>query len=193
MKMKDRQEILENSLSHSFKECKSFKEKRVFKKLACNEGVRKKKGVSLVSKLLGLRGPVRATKHAPKNNFIKEEMERFYLQDNISRCTAGKKECKTYKKTKHQIRYLTDTLMNLFTIYKEEGGKYNLSTFIKYKPFYVCSPKVQNRETCMCIKHSNMDMLFSALKKNGLIHNTTKNMTDILTALTCDRNSYNCM
>ncbi|CAH2088899.1 unnamed protein product [Euphydryas editha] len=61
-----------------------------------------------------------------KNNLIKNETECFYLRDDLSRYTAGKKECRTSDKKKEQIRYLNDTIGNLYQIYKSEGAKTEL-------------------------------------------------------------------
>lgn len=105
--------------------------------------------------------------------------------------TAGKRECRTLGKTRKQIRYLTDTLLNLFNKYREEGGKRSFSTLYKYKPFYAITPNIQNRETCFCAKHNNIELLFYALKKNKVF--TYPSMSDILKELCCDVKSEECM
>ncbi|PZC77517.1 hypothetical protein B5X24_HaOG203230 [Helicoverpa armigera] len=90
-----------------------------------------------------------------------------------------------------QIRYLVDTLRNLYQIYKNEGGKYSYTTFFRYKPFYILSPGLASRDTCMCIKHSNMDFIFMALKLKGVI--TFTNIGDLLKNVACDTKSFRCM
>lgn len=87
------------------------------------------------------------------------------MRDDISKSTSGKNECRTFKKQKEQIRYLTDTLFNIYKIYRAEGGTKSLATFYKYHPFYVLSQTVQNRDTCLCIKHRNFQKFFSVLQK----------------------------
>lgn len=94
-----------------------------------------------MAKLLGLKGHVRMMKRAEryqKNLNIKKEIGDFFLRDDISRSTAGKRECITFQKEKKQIRYLTDTLFNLYQIYREEGGTYSFITFYRHKPFLSC-------------------------------------------------------
>lgn len=122
---------------------------------------------------------------------IKPEIEAFFCRDDISRCTAGMKETKSKNKRKMQIRYLTDTIQNLYQIYKTEGGKFSFTTFYRCKPFYVLSPTVRSRNTCLCIKHSNMEYMFIALKMNKAI--SYKNMEEFLSVISCDINSYTCM
>ncbi|CAH2097033.1 unnamed protein product [Euphydryas editha] len=145
-----------------------------------------------MSKLLGLKGKIRKRKITVKNNLIKNDIECFYLRDDISRCTAGKKECRTSDKKKEQIRYLTDTIGNLYQIYKSEGGKYSISTFYKYKPFHVLAPNVQNRETCLCIKHENFEMLLQTIQKNKILLNC-KTVADVTSKVSCDLKSFSCM
>lgn len=79
-----------------------------------------------------------------------------------------------------QIRYLTDTLQNIYEIYKKEGGTHSFTTIFRYKPYYVLSPTAKNRDTCMCVKHSNMEYLFIALKNKNVID--YKNLEDTMYA-----------
>lgn len=192
--MEAREDVLEVSLRSIYNKTKTRTEKQLLKGLAQRENISK----GYVGKLLGLKGRVRMRIKAPneryqKNLKIKKNIEDFFLRDDISRSTAGKKECRTFKKEKKQIRYQTDTLFNLYQIYKEEGGKSSFITFYRYKPFFVLSPNVQNRETCMCIKHSNMEMLFAALKKSGVLPDEVKSLTDAISELVCNLKSYQCM
>lgn len=191
LKLKAREELLEEALKTTYKNSETTG-KRVFKDMARQESVKKNRAVGYVTKLLGLRGTIRQNKlKRYKVPIIQQEIEAFFLRDDISRCTAGKKECRTHKKDKKQKRYLLDTLSNLYTIYKEEGGKYSFSTFCKYKPFYVLSPSVSDRDTCLCVKHSNMDMMFNALKQKQIIQ--YQNMTDLISSMICERKSRECM
>lgn len=66
------------------------------------------------------------------NKKIQENIKQFHLRDDISRNTAGKRETKTRGKKKMQIRYLTDTLQNIYEIYKKEGGTHSFTTLFRY-------------------------------------------------------------
>lgn len=166
-KLKARQEIFEISLRETYKTAKTSQEKSLLKSAAFNEVVKANKSAKAVAICLGLKGRIRFSKKKVQlNKNVKEEMTNFYCRDDISRITAGRKETRTRGKKKMQIRYLTDTLQNLYDdIYKKEGGVYSFTTFFRYKPFYVLTPTAKNRDTCMCIKHSNMEYLFIALRK----------------------------
>lgn len=189
-KLQARQEVLECSLKTVYKHANTQKEKRLLKNIAINQNVKASKSVMYLTRYLGLKSRIRSTKNKlPK--CIPKDIETFYNRDDISRCTAGKHETRTRGKQKMQIRYLTDTFANLYNIYKKEGGKYSFTSFFRYKPFYILSPTVKNRDTCLCIKHSNIENIFIALKKNNILSYT--NLEDVITQTTCDRKSYTCM
>lgn len=101
-KMKVREEYLESILKQSLKHCKTQNEKRITKKIFVNENVIRDRKKTYVTKILGLKGRIRTHKGTLKNNKIKNELERFFLRDDISRCTAGKREARTEKGSKRK-------------------------------------------------------------------------------------------
>ncbi|XP_063634914.1 uncharacterized protein LOC134805569 [Cydia splendana] len=183
-KLKARQEILESTIKKTYQSNCSKNEKTVMQKL-----VRNSENKNLVSKMLGLKFKPRAKPKKIRRIDIKE-ITQFYLKDDVSRNTAGKKETRTKNKEKVQIRYLLDTLVNTFKKYKSEGGRYGFTTFYKHKPFYVLSPGLSSRNTCLCIKHSNFGFLHTAMVKHGLV---TGGIKEIMSKVSCDTNNYNCM
>lgn len=185
-KMKIREEVLENTLKKTYQTCKKQAEKQLLKSLAVNSTNK-----TYISKLIGLKGKVRTKKMPKERNFISEEIENFYLRDDISRSTAGKKECKTKNKEKHQIRYLMDTIQNQYQTYKDGGDKYKFTTFYKHKPLYVICSHLSSRNTCLCVKHDNIELQFKTLKQNGVLNQNT--IKEVLSALACDIKSYSCM
>lgn len=70
-----------------------------------------------LSSFVGLKGAIRISKsrHEKQNN-LATIIAQFYLQDDVSRATAGKKETKTLNKEKIQNKYL---LSNITDIYKK--------------------------------------------------------------------------
>lgn len=106
--------------------------------------------------------------------------------------TAGKKEYITLKKDKRQKRYLLENLRNLHKIYLTMS-KYPLSyqSFCKLKPFWVLKPKVEDRETCRCLKHLNFEYLVLALGNAKVIEAKTSN--DVIRTMCCDPVKANCL
>lgn len=191
-KLTARQEILEISLRETYCTTQSLAEKRLLKSVAVNQVVKTNRSVKTIATCLGLKGRIRQSKKKiVLNKKIQEDIKRFYLRDDISRNTAGKRETKTRGKKKMQIRYLTDTLQNLYEIYKKEGGTHSFTTLFRYKPYYVLSPTAKTRDTCMCVKHSNMEYLFIALKNKNVIE--YKNLEETINKSVCDKNLHACM
>lgn len=43
------------------------------------------------------------------------------------------------------------------------------SLFTRFRPFWVVSPTLSNRDTCACTIHENMDLQLAALKKANIL------------------------
>ncbi|XP_045450416.1 DNA ligase 1-like [Melitaea cinxia] len=147
LKLKARTELLELTLKTSYKQCQTVKEKQTLKNVVLKENIQSIIKKTFVSKLLGLKGMVRITNKNKTENKIRKEIENFYVRDDVSRMTAGKKQCRTFRKKKEQIRYLTDTVRNLYTMYRKEGGKYafQLLTNINLFMYYPLPCKTEKR------------------------------------------------
>ncbi|CAB3256475.1 unnamed protein product [Arctia plantaginis] len=182
--------VLVDSLKLCYETTRHNDCKRVIKSVVDSSIVEKYKMKGKMSTYLGLRGKIRYIQVKKKNYALLNQLKDFYERDDVSRATAGKKEFKTLHKDKRQRRYLLDTLENLFKKYKSEGGKGKLTTFKKYRPFYILPPKVDRRETCACIKHENILMKFKVLKSLGLIK--SQSLDEILSLLLCNPKSKEC-
>lgn len=154
---------LKQSIRSTYIQCKNLKEKTLIKNFLLQSNMKYK------STVLGLTGKIRTKLQNHRGNKNVDCIKRFFLRDDISRATSGKKECKTKNKKKKQIRYLVDTLQKLYVTYVREGGRVSFTTFTRYKPFYVLSPSVRNRNTCLCVKHSNMQFMAHALKRGTFL------------------------
>lgn len=99
--------------------------------------------------------------HTDQEKEIKREIEDFFDDDSNSRIAADKKECIKKNGLTKQKRYLTDTLINLHKKFNVTYKEVSYSTFCKYRPFWVVYPKESDRNTCSCVKHVNMDLLYS--------------------------------
>ncbi|XP_048006034.1 uncharacterized protein LOC125241546 [Leguminivora glycinivorella] len=184
-------DILSESLGLVYKES-TRKEKQVLKKVMKSSITSKHRMTAKITKAVGIKGKIRSNcGKSAKRKLLICEIHKFYLRDDISQATAGKKECKTKNKTKMQIRLLTDTIYNLYKIYKRDGGKASYSTLSRHRPFYVIPPKLQNRDTCACIRHSNIKFKILKLYKLGLIK--TKQTEELLIQIACSLKSKECM
>lgn len=146
---------------------------------------------SLTAKL-GLKGRVRINKPNKDNeNENIKKIEEFYERDDVSRATAGRKECKTKNQNKQQKRFLLDSMLNLFKKYVSDGGKCSYTTFTRHRPFYIVNPAISDRNTCARIKHSNL--FLKAEKLNNLHIIDTSNLTELVTQICCNIESKQCM
>lgn len=124
---------------------------------------------------------------------IKNSIQDFYEEDDNSWLCPGKKEFITKKKIRKQKRYLRDTIQNLHSKFLKlnPNTKISYSFFCKYRPFWVVTPNVNARETCLCKDHENMELVVSAMKKNGLI--AEKSAFEVLKTLCCDPRDLDCL
>ena len=88
-------------------------------------------------------------------------MKDFYVRDDVSRITAGKKETVTKSKVKEQKRFLLDSMKNLHSKFKAEHNLVHISYswFSRLRPFYVVIAGVSDRETCLCKTCDNAELI----------------------------------
>ena len=101
--------------------------------------------------------------------------KRKYLEEyrHLQSIQDENKEMKeiTLKKTGTKKTYMyaqrmvyTQPVRKLFDLFKEEEReKCSLSTFIKYKPFYITSPKEREKESCLCKRFLNIHLLLNGV------------------------------
>lgn len=112
--------VLTDSLKQTYKSCDNS-DKRVLKGVVDNDFVKKYKITTNLTQNLGLKSNIRKNEENKKTTEeLKERLRVFYERDDVSRASAGKKECLTYKKCKKQKRYLLDKLRNLHKKYVTE-------------------------------------------------------------------------
>lgn len=76
---------------------------------------------------------------------------------------------------KKQKRLLSDTLKNLHAKFVKENVEYkhmSYTLFSRLRPFWIVFPKVAERDTCGCKKHSNMSLLVAKLKHLKMVNET---------------------
>ncbi|KAL4719658.1 hypothetical protein ACJJTC_015207 [Scirpophaga incertulas] len=184
-------DILSESLRSVYKESTN-KERTIIKRIAHNSLTKKYRVATKIGQTIGIKGRIRTKMSlSTKRNLLIRQIHNFYLRDDISRATAGKKECKTKGKTKMQIRFLTDSILNLFQIFKREGGKASYSTLVRHRPFYVLPPKLHNRDTCACKRHANISFKISKLYRLQLLK--TNKIEELLNDIACNLELKECM
>nr|CAI5864168.1 unnamed protein product [Callosobruchus analis] len=96
---------------------------------------------------------------------VRRCVKSFLLKDENSRLCPGKRDTVTFRKRKMQKRYLNDSLKNIYGKFRSAHPdiKISYSAFCRMRPFWVLQPKISGRETCLCILHTNMQLIVSKL------------------------------
>ncbi|XP_028162449.1 uncharacterized protein LOC114354327 [Ostrinia furnacalis] len=164
----DKYKILASSIKHRYHETKDRKGKTILKNILNTEQIEESRSkTQLFKDVLGVNRKYNSKKQKTTNSdSLKEKIQNFFLRDDITRATAGKKETVTKHGEKVQKRYLLETQRNLYNIFKAENPDLPCSYyyFTKNRPFYVVKPSVDAREMCLCKKHSNFSYKAEALK-----------------------------
>lgn len=190
-------EIKYKKLSCAIKEryntIRKNRDKKLMKNIFDNieEGRAKEK---IITESLGLQGKLRTTTEIRESKTkLRKLLQDFFLRDDISRATAGKKETLTKNNKKVQKRFLLDSMKNLYKIFKQErpAAKCSYYYFTKNKPFFVTKPSVDGREMCLCKLHVNTGFKAQVLKRKKIIH--TDDLSALISSTVCDSNNQNCM
>ena len=102
------------------------------------------------------------------SNFVgvKKKVRDFFVRDDVSRMTTGKKQTITKDKKKMQKRFLLDTMKTLHRKYLAENpAELSYSMFCRLRPFWVVHPSLADWETCMCKLHENLTFVAVRLKQ----------------------------
>lgn len=123
---------------------------------------------------------------------VKDDVIKSLEKDENSRMCPGKKD---YLKSKNgktkQKRVLYDTLYNLNKKFSSTVNyKISLSTFCRFRPFWVTWQNVNDRKTCQCIQHANIQLMISKLHEVKAFKFCS--VTCIAT-ITCNMHSTKCL
>ena len=123
----------------------------------------------------------------------KASVRQFMEQDINSRMCPGKKDKKTIKKTVFQKRTLLASLKNLHRDYCEDRANPTMSyvSFCRHRPRWIIQPRPSDRETCMCTKHANIQLLVDRLYNLNIIE--VNRADDICPYVVCNTHSKACM
>ncbi|KAF3854209.1 hypothetical protein F7725_022264 [Dissostichus mawsoni] len=128
-----------------------------------------------------------------KKNKMRKLVQNFLHRDDITMVINGKSGEIRRSGQIYRKRSLTDTMENLHKLYLSENPSLTISRsqFCKHRPFWIVSPKVQDRETCACKIHENFTNKLKKLRQLGVTSCTSP--SDLVTSTVCDRNNIECM
>lgn len=181
-----------SALNQKYKSSKNHQVKQTIADILRNNLVKKYKAITSLKN----RVECRSSGVTERKVSVKKEhdlVRKFYHRDDVSRLTADKKRTLTRDKVKQQVRLLNDSLSILFRKFKTENPdvKMSLARFCRLRPFYIIRPTLKDRDTCLCIKHDNLQLLMSALVGKGIL---TNGKTDFYSKqLVCDLDTKKCM
>ncbi|XP_049871225.1 uncharacterized protein LOC126373477 [Pectinophora gossypiella] len=193
-------DVISEQLKENYSTLKRTKERQIFKKVVEGSIVQKyrhwiPKDIKLLSRngkkanFSGLDVPLARRCKIPES--YKRAVQNFFEDDSNSRMAAGKKEFISRNTVRKQKRYLLDTVFNLYKKFKTGNIKLSYQTFCRLRPFWVVKPNTQNRDTCLCVVHTNVDMKLSALHTANIL--TYNNHQKLLEEICCDRYDVDCL
>jgi len=193
--------VVVQNLHQKYASLRSRAARRKFQNLFIGRTVRKYKMLSLCRSVLGFSGrnSGRCMKRklvSHKSDFcvkLKTQIQQFYVRDDVSRITAGKKETITRNRLKMQKRFVVDTLENLHRKFLSENPNINVSysLFCRLRPFWVLLPDLKTRDTCLCKLHENLSLMAQKLFKMRVV--PSDNLEQLVAKCCCATNSKNCM
>lgn len=123
----------------------------------------------------------------------KEAISSFFERDDNSRMMPGKRDTITRKKIKKQKRLLSDNMKILHAkfLYENPQVKLTYSSFCSLRPYWVVTPKLTDRNTCLCKRHDNIQLMVNKLHREGATE--TNDLSWHYKQLVCDANNQKCM
>ena len=133
--------------------------------------------------------PYSRMKHNSETQKFTQRVTAFYLRDDNSKMTPGKKDSITRFKQKMQKRFLLDMMSQLHKKYLSENpfGSMSYTLFCKLHPFWVLPPTLADRDTCPYKKHANLQFQANHLLQMEVLDVAEKSTESIASALACDR------
>ena len=144
-------------------------------------------------RLLQLNRSKRMKRKSAVSSELIRHIQQFYLREDNSSSTAGKKETITRKKVKKQVHILKDICKNLHKKYLSENELSTVSyaTFLRLRPFWVVSQSVEKRNTCLCKTCDNLQLKVNVLLKEKVIN--SPKLQHLASAFCCSTDSVQCM
>ncbi|KAL2099467.1 hypothetical protein ACEWY4_005947 [Coilia grayii] len=175
-----------DDLREKYKASRTGKAKRAIASIQAGRQIRRYKFQSLCQKSLSFsyKAGKELRSKCEDASGKRALVRQFYLRDDVSRLTTGKKNTITIQKVKKQRRLLCDFLQNLHIKFVAEHGDVSYTFFCRHRPFLVVKPNAQDRETCQCKTHENLQFMADTLYKHGLLD--SKNVDQMADATVCN-------
>lgn len=104
-------------------------------------------------------------------NCVKNCIREFFEDDAVSSMSPNKNDIIVKNKVRKQKRYLSNSMKYLFIEFCEKNPfTVSYSAFCKLRPFWVVNRVLTARDTCLCIKHENIQLLCTQLKKLKIVN-----------------------
>lgn len=105
------------------------------------------------------------------SDYTKECVKNFFERNENSRLYPGKRDCLTKNNIKKQERLLNYSMKLLHDKFsKEVNFKMSYALFCSIRSFWLVHPKVEGRDTCACILHTNTGILVQKLNELRVCH-----------------------
>lgn len=130
---------------------------------------------------------------------IKDDVQDFYLRDDISYQLPGKRDTVVVKdddgsKLTYQKRILLNNLRETYELFKEENSNVDIgrSSFAELRPAFVITTASLAHRNCLCLYHENICLILKAVDKyvDGKYCSSLKTFTD---CLVCSTTNEECM
>lgn len=144
---------LVDQVKAKYKETHEERQKQAFSRLFTGKIITKYRLKKTVQKDIGISKKRWRKDVISGNSFVRKtyqsvtarvgkRVEEFFVREDVSRMTSGKKQTLTRAKNKQQKRFLNDTISNLHMKFLAENTDIKLSyrTFCRLKPFWVVWP-----------------------------------------------------
>lgn len=140
----------------------------------------------------GIKGIERKGRSSAVTVDLMRHVHQFYLREDNSRSTSGKKETITRKKVKKQVYILADSCKNLHRkyLFEHEHSKVSYTTFLRLKPFWVVTRSVDSRDTCLCKVCDNLQLKANKMYKERIV--TTARLQDLALMFCCSMDNVQC-
>lgn len=184
-------DTLQKTVNNNYKTPDSHEKKRFARKLISNPNMVTKDRL-LRDRPHRMRRKVDQSVYKQSIKFLKGSVVEFFEDDQNSRLCGGKKEWSVKDGVKNQRRYLSDSMKNLhreFLISQTFTISYAL--FCRLRPFWIVVLKGGDRETCLGVRHCNIQLKVTALGTAGIFLFSTNQ--DLLSHMYCSRYKEQCL